>query len=133
MSTVLACTVQTMGTVLARVQYTLWVQYSLCALGLASSGVGGCEMTGRQPQQPPYRNKKLVRSRRLSNADSSDDSVGGEDPATPSQRPPWTRELCDGAAPTNTPTSRWKRASVKAVELQGWLDVWICILIYISI
>ena len=73
-------------------------------------------MWGRQP--PPYRNKKLVRSRRLSHADSSDESVaGGEDPATtPSHHAAVAGDA--GPAHSSGPASRWKRASVKAVELQ---------------
>jgi len=78
-------------------------------------------MWGRQP--PPYRNKKLVRSRRLSHADSSDESVaGGEDPATtPSHHAAVAGDA--GPAHSSGPASRWKRASVKAVELQEWRKV----------
>ena len=90
-------------------------------------------MSGRQP--PPYRNKKLVRSRRLSHADSSDESVaGGEDPATP---PSHHAAVAGDAGPAHSsgPASRWKRASVKAVELQENGDGCgsVCVYIYIYV
>ena len=72
-------------------------------------------MTGRLSN----RNKKLVRSRRLSEADTSDESdQGGTILATPIH-PAWSRSMPEGAKAQPTPKSKWKRASVRAVELQG--------------
>ena len=71
-------------------------------------------MTGRLSN----RNKKLVRSRRLSHPDTSDDSEeGGDTLATPIQ-PAWSRNMSESAQAHPTPKSKWKRASVRAVELQ---------------
>ena len=83
-------------------------------------GRPGEDMTGRLPS----RNKKLVRSRRLNREDTSeddsDDAAGGDldqpsRPAACSGRPP---AMPEAGAPAPAPHNKWKRASVRAVQLQ---------------
>ena len=83
-------------------------------------------MSGR-----PARKKKLVRTKRLSDSDSSDhtgsvDGGGGSDATpTPSHAlwPPLSRDSGTGMAEALNP--KWRRAAVRAVELQaGSITAW---------